>query len=171
LTTAGVTPTLKNIMATNFLPERENPRLKGFDYSLPYVYFITICTFEKRNIFLNDRLNRKIINCLFRERDRLDIKLYVYCLMPDHIHLLIQPKNKGVDISKFIGLFKSKTDSICRDFGFEGKIWQSRFYDHIVRKKENLSDIMQYILNNPVRKNLAEEWDNYPYSGYVDYIE
>jgi len=30
---------------------------------------------------------------------------------------------------------------------------------------------MKYILNNPVRKNLAEKWNDYPYSGYIDDIE
>ena len=85
--------------------------------------------------------------------------------------MLIQPKGNAPNISLFILGFKSKTYKICRNLGLSGKIWQTRFYDHIVRKTENLSEIMEYILNNPVRKNLADKWDDYPYSGYVDAAE
>jgi len=152
-------------------PKRKNPRLKAFDYSLPYIYFVTICSFEKRNIFIDDELNREVIKCLLEERDRLGLRIFVYCLMPNHIHFLIQPQKVGANISLFIKSFKSRTYKIFRDLGFNGRIWQTRFYDHIVRKKENLSDIMKYILNNPVRKNISEKWDDYPYSAYVDDLE
>jgi len=91
--------------------------------------------------------------------------------MPNHLHLFIQPKNPVANISKFIAVFKRKTYKIFRNYGIEGKIWQSRFYDHIVRKIESLDEIMKYILNNPVRKKLAVKWNDYPYSGYVDNME
>jgi len=157
-------------MEENHLPRRKNPRLRGFDYSLPYVYFITICTFNRRKIFVNDQLNKTIIDCLIKEKDRSGVNLYVYCLMPDHLHLLIQPEKQGVNVSNFVGSFKSKAYRLCKKFRIEGKIWQPRFYDHIVRKSEDLSEIVKYILNNPVRKNLVEKWSDYPYSGCPDKI-
>jgi len=155
-------------MKKNSLPKRKNPRLKGFDYSLPYVYFITISTFEKRDIFVDDKLNREVIKCLLEERDRLGLIIFVYCLMLNHIHFLIQPQQAGANISLFIRSFKSKSYKIFKDLCFNGRIWQARFHDHIVRGKESLSEIMKYILNNPVRKNMVEKWDDYPYSGHAD---
>ena len=155
----------------NLFPKRKSPRLKQFDYSQPYIYFLTICTNEKKNIFQNDNLNREIIHCLLEEKTNSGIRLLCYCLMPNHIHLLAQPESPGANISKFIAAFKRKTYKILQNYGIEGKIWQSSFYDHIVRKKEALSKIMKYILNNPVRKSLAEKWDEYPHSGYVDNLE
>ncbi len=135
---------------------------------MPYVYFITISTFEKRDIFVDDKLNREVIKCLLEERDRLGLIIFVYCLMLNHIHFLIQPQQAGANISLFIRSFKSKSYKIFKDLCFNGRIWQARFHDHIVRGKESLSEIMKYILNNPVRKNMVEKWDDYPYSGHAD---
>ncbi len=91
--------------------------------------------------------------------------------MPNHIHLLAKQKRPRANISKFIAAFKRKTYKIFQNYGIDGKIWQTRFYDHIARKREKLSEIMKYILNNPVRKSLVEKWDEYPHSGYVDISE
>jgi len=155
----------------NLFSKRKSPRLKEFDYSQPYIYFLTICTIEKKNIFQNDDLNREIKHCLLEEKTNSGIRLLCYCLMPNHIHLLAQPKRPRANISKFIAAFKRKTYTISQNYGIEGKIWQSSFYDHIVRKREALSEIMKYILNNPVRKKLVEKWDDFLYSGYVDNLE
>jgi REP element-mobilizing transposase RayT len=46
--------------------------------------------------------------------------------------------------------------------------WQSNFYDHVVRKDESLLEICSYILNNPVRKGMVSNWEEYPYSQIVD---
>jgi len=43
------------------LKKRKNPRLKNFDYSLPHAYFITICCRDKKEIFVEDKLNREAI--------------------------------------------------------------------------------------------------------------
>ena len=96
--------------------------------------------------------------------------IYVYCLMPDHLHLLISPLESGVNISKFVGSFKSKTTRIAWEYGLRGKVWQGRFYDHIIRKTESLQKAGEYILNNPVRKGLVAKLEDYPFSGLVDPI-
>jgi len=75
-----------------------------------------------------------------------------------------------VSISRFIQTFKSKNG-----FWYEQQnktsLWQRGFYDHIVRENEDLIKIAQYILDNPVRKGLAENAEQYPYSGAIDEIE
>jgi len=152
------------------LPKRKNPRLRDFDYSQPYAYFLTICTRNKENFFSEPTLNLEIINCLKQERIEKEIAIYAYCLMPDHIHLLISPLEKGVNVSKFIGGFKSKTTRIAWKHGLKDQVWQGRFYDHIVRRVESLKDTCEYILNNPVRKGLVTKWGDYQFSGMIDPI-
>jgi REP element-mobilizing transposase RayT len=44
-------------------------------------------------------------------------------------------------------------------------IWQISYYDHVVRRDEDLAEIMRYIWNNPVRAGLTSEPADYPYSG------
>jgi putative transposase len=145
-------------------------RLKHFDYSTPRAYFITICSHEGKKVFSNKELARAIIKCLKENKAKRDFKIYVYCLMPDHLHILLNPCDSNVPVSRFTQAFKSQT-------GFWYKkqhgapLWQRGFYDHIVRKNENLIRIAQYILNNPVRKGLVKEAEQYPYSGMIDEIE
>jgi hypothetical protein len=47
--------------------------------------------------------------------------------------------------------------------------WQKDYYDHILRKKENLNIHIKYILNNPVRAGLVDYWKQYPYKGSTLY--
>ncbi len=151
------------------LPKRKNPRLKDFDYSLPYVYFVTICSKNKNRFFTEKEFNKKILDCLVAEKNKTKVNVYVYCLMPDHLHLLISPANSGISISRFIGGFKSKTTRLGWEKGIK-KLWQERFYDHILRRNEDIEEIAQYILNNPVRKGMVESYEDYEFCGLLDEI-
>ena len=51
----------------------------------------------------------------------------------------------------------------------KGKFWQTSFYDHFLRKEEDVRDVVMYVLHNPVRKGLVSEWREYPYSGSLVY--
>ena len=149
-------------------PERKRIRLKGFDYSSPRPYFITICARDKERLFVNDQFNRLIIECLMAEKHKNEFKIFVYCLMPDHLHLLLSPTVQKISVSRFIGAFKSKSTRIAWDFGIVGKLWQRRFHDHIVRTQGDLKNIGQYILDNPVKGGLSVRWQNYQYLGLID---
>ncbi len=48
------------------------------------------------------------------------------------------------------------------------KLWQKSFYDHVIRKEEDLNSIAGYIFNNPVRKELVENYEDYPFLGPKD---
>ena len=153
----------------NKFPQRKNPRLKDFDYSLPYAYFITICTKDKINFFKNNTIAREIIDCLISEKKRLNLSIYAYCLMPNHLHLLLSPSTSKKSVSDFIGGFKSKSTRLAWKNKIT-KLWQNRFYDHILRSDENLREVATYILNNPVRKNLVASWDEYEFCRLLDEI-
>jgi len=153
---------------SNKLPQRKTPRLKDFDYSLSYVYFLTTCTKDKKRLFIDHNLNLEVIDCLLEERERLRFKIFCYCLMPDHFHLLLTPGEGGQTIPRFMGGFKSKSTRACWKHGIEGKVWQGRYYDHILRKEESIKEVAEYILNNPVRKRLVEQWKDYKYCGFIE---
>ena len=96
--------------------------------------------------------------------------ILAWCLMPNHFHMLISPGDSGLNISKFVGGFKSKTTRIGWRYEVGEKMWQGRFHDHVVRPDEALNDICEYILNNPVRKNLTKSWEDYRFCGSLDPI-
>jgi putative transposase len=85
--------------------------------------------------------------------------------MPDHLHLLLELPGSGLSLSAWIGSFKSLSTREAWGLGFRGRLWQSRFYDHILRRVENIEQVADYIIHNPVRKGLVEEWDEYLWSG------
>jgi len=78
--------------------------------------------------------------------------LMAVCAMPDHIHFLLAPISKN--IVDLIGNWKGyATHLICKE-GYKGKVWQRSFYDHALRKEEDIVKAANYIVFNPVRK----EW-------------
>jgi len=142
---------------------RKRNRIKDFDYSGFYSYFITICTSNKQPYFTNEDIIKEIIIDLEREANNRNFKVFAYCFMPDHLHLLLigEENSKLID---FIKIFKQKTG-----YSFKQKtkspLWQKSYYDHVLRKKEDLNKISEYIFNNPVRKNMVRDFREYPYSG------
>ncbi len=94
-------------------------------------------------------------------------QIHVYCLMPDHLHFIINPTEDGCSVIQFIEKFKGKTTQLSWGLGWTGRLWQPRFYDRIVRSDESLSAICDYILQNPIRKGLVESVDKWPWSGVV----
>ena len=64
--------------------------------------------------------------------------------------------------------FKRYTTRVINElFGIK-PLWQKNFYDHVVRKEEPLIKIAEYIVNNPIRKGIVSEWEEYPYSKIVE---
>ena len=160
-------------------------RLDSSLYSKPdWVYYITIVSNFKKQYFLKDELNMKIIECLKQERKRCGCKVFVYCLMPEHLHFLcsvrfypnkyahkgLHYQNKKPSIIDFVNQFKGKSTVIAWKYGIKGSLWQKRWYDHILRKDEDLVKAGEYILNNPVRRKLVEDYYEYLYCGYIDEV-
>jgi len=143
-------------------------KLKDFHYRGPYIYFITSTTKNKRKTFLDYSFGKAVIQHLRGIKLRTDCKIYVYCLMPDHVHLLLSPSENGKDLSEIMQEIKGGSTKIFWESGGKGKLWQRGFYDHIVRKQEDLREIAIYILNNPVRKGLVDQCKDYPLCGMID---
>lgn len=87
-----------------------------------------------------------------------------YCLMPDHLHLLLSPGGSGLKLGDIVGRMKGITTRRSWDAGWTGTLWQPGFYDHILRKNEDITEIARYIYENPDRKGLDVD---YPYR-FVD---
>jgi putative transposase len=94
-----------------------------------------------------------------------NILAHVYCLLPDHFHFVVSPNEDGISVLQFMDTFKARTTSCNWDLGWSGKLWQPRYYDHIVRSDESLSAICEYILQNPIRKGLVESVDDWAWCG------
>ena len=118
--------------------------------------------------FLNHGLAKEIIESARFLRREKKFLIYCYCLMPDHFHISLSPSIESGSVSKILQSFKSYTTQIGWRYGIIGELWQKSFYDHIARKGEDLIEIYNYILYNPVRKGLVEKPEDWPFSGVLD---
>ena len=149
------------------LPQRKQIHLESFDYSdCAAVFFVTLCCYDKQQYFSRQEITQIIIDEIdFRVRCAQEVMVFTYCVMPDHVHLLLKLKKEyGKSLHNWVAVFKRYiTRTVGRQFGVL-LLWQKNFYEHVVRKEESLEKIAEYIVNNPVRKGLVDDWQKYPYS-------
>jgi putative transposase len=144
-------------------------RLQDFDYANPTaIFFVTICAAPGTAPFSDSRLAEKVIASLQWLRTHRGMLIYSYCLMPDHLHLLLRLGTSGWDLPTAMGAFKSFTTQQSWKLGYRGQLWQDRYYDHVLRKHEDAATIGEYMRQNPVRKGLVEQPEEYRLSGLLD---
>ncbi len=167
----------------------ESARLRGWDYSSPGYYFITICT-QNREYLFGDIINGEMVlsGCgeiahqIWQEiPDHFDnIRLDNFVVMPDHIHGIIIIDRDAINsvsinngggitgeynpmmhqnISRIIRWYKGRTTFESRKIKSEFA-WQGRFHDHIIRDQNALNSIRKYILQNP--KNWKKKKKSFP---------
>ncbi len=124
---------------------------------------VTICTNKRKPFFKHSVLAGACNEILLRYITTHRISTFAYCLMPDYLHLLMSPTDKKgiVDIVRDL---KSQMSVRAKKVGLKDTLWQRGFYDHFLRREESLESTVSYILNNPVRRGLVDEWTEYPYS-------
>jgi REP element-mobilizing transposase RayT len=143
-------------------------RLSNYDYSEDRPIHVTICTDNKKNIFDSENKAKITIEELLKTSKELGFRILCYCLMPDHLHMVLSPGDSALPLSKFLNVFKGRTSKVFRESERLSKIWQRSAFDHVIRADEDLRAIIEYIRNNPVRKGIAEKADDYPYSKWFD---
>ncbi len=140
------------------------PRLPSFSYRGRFRYFLTICTRDRNRYFQNEGLINLVLSVLedFSRRDNFSV--WAYCFMPDHLHLLLEGREKESDLKRFVFGFKQKSGYLAAK-AYELALWQKSYYDHILRPEEDILGFCRYIWDNPVRGGLIDHYREYPYSG------
>jgi REP element-mobilizing transposase RayT len=91
-----------------------------------------------------------------------------YCIMPDHIHLVVL--NVEESLLEFVRLFKGRSASRLRE-QVNGRLWQRSFHDHLIRRYEDISGTLRYLFENPGRAGLVDQWTAYPWCGSMRWPE
>ena len=159
---------------TNRYEKRKHSRLKTYDYTNSGCYFITFCTKDRAHVLSSivgrgaltpprvELTNIGKIAAEVIERTSVvypGISIDNYVIMPNHVHLLIRispvdggvraprpTENGSVSITEVIKAMKSIT---TRKIGT--KIWQTSFYDHVIRNDEDYQTRFRYIKENPAK--------------------
>ena len=143
----------------------KNIRLKDYDYSQEGYYFITICTTNRRKFLceinhlgitsekaqytmaltesghvVDKHINN--INSIYS-----NVLTDCYVIMPNHIHLIVVINSVAtLTLPRIINSFKTIT---TKSIGFS--MWQKNYYEHIIRSEEELQEVRNYIVNNPLK--------------------
>jgi len=87
-----------------------------------------------------------------------------WVIMPNHVHLLIQP-TEGASLSKILRGIKGVSARECNAFlGLSGSFWQAEGFDHIVRSQAQFDHFVRYIADNPVKARLKKSSFSLPQS-------
>ncbi len=141
-----------------------SPRLPYFDYKGHYAYSITIDCYKNQEIFVEKSVVSMCLEHLRYIIDEYFFSVYVYCFMPSHLHLLLVGKSEIADLRKAVKIFKQKSGYNFKQ-EYQKSLWQSSFYDHVLRKDEDIERVARYILENPVRAGLVKNFWEYKFSG------
>ena len=126
-------------------------------------YFVTTVLAEReRRYFDNFSCARCVVEEMRVLHEDVAVSSLAWVIMPDHIHWLFQ-LGDGVDLSTTIKRFKARSAHRVNDYLHRrGTLWQKAFYDHALRKDEDVRGIARYIVANPLRAGLVEHIGDYP---------
>lgn len=120
---------------------------------------------QRRRTFLAPQDFEDYLSRLWRYHEKFHFILYAYCLMPNHVHLLIETKE--VPLSKIMQAIQfSYTQSFNHRHKKVGHLFQGRYKAVLCEKDEYLLQLIRYIHLNPVRAKIANDPKKYPWSSH-----
>ena len=140
------------------------PRLPGFDYLGPYRYFLTFCTFERRKAFSDSTTATCVLAQFRRTAKTSTFVILAVCIMPDHVHLLVEGTTPSADLTRFVKRLKQSSGQIY-SWRAKQRRWQEGYHDRVLRPSEDAKEVARYIVANPVRAGLVRGFAEYPHIG------
>jgi putative transposase len=124
---------------------------------------------NRQPIFGSDDDYIKLLVVLGSQKARLPFYLYAYCLMPNHIHLLIERRDDA--ISRIMqGLLTGYSQYYNRTHRKIGHLLQGRYKAILCETDKYLAELIRYIHLNPVRAKIVGNPDQYQYSSHRVYL-
>jgi putative transposase len=140
------------------------PRLSGFSYVGAYQYFLTVCTSGREKCFEDEPAATWMSEQITQFFEARKFAVIAFCVMPDHVHLLLEGTTDDADLRAVMHAWKLRTGFAWKQRR-RGRLWQDGYYDHIVRENDSVVGIVRYILNNPFRAGLVADGAAYSFSG------
>ncbi|WP_373665316.1 hypothetical protein SPSIL_038170 [Sporomusa silvacetica DSM 10669] len=133
------------------------------------IYHLMLRGINKQNIFEDEEDKKRFLETLEYYRRKSGYLLYGYCLMDNHIHLLIKEKNESISelikriSSSYVYWYNQKYER-C------GHLFQERFKSEAVETEEYFLVVLRYIHQNPLKAGITKNISKYLWSSYQGYI-
>ena len=135
-----------------------------------HVYHVLTRGNNRQDVFKEKKDYEKYLEILQRYKEKYKFKLYHYVLMTNHIHLVIEPTEKGGDLAEIMkGINLSYAQSYKGKYKHIGHFWQDRYKSIIVSKDNYLFACGSYVELNPVRARMVEDPKEYKWGSYNTY--
>jgi REP element-mobilizing transposase RayT len=141
--------------------EAHKPALVGLPPGKAFAEFDRWLAHAAGPMWLSDsRVAERVVKTLEYCQDRLEsYQLLAWVIMPNHVHILIEPKTALPDSMRSVKTFSGR---VCNQIlGRSGPFWRHEFYDHWARNRDERARITDYIEMNPVSAgfvNRPEDW-------------
>ena len=112
-------------------------------------YHVTQRGISKADIFLSDDDRKKFLKIL-SEYVASELKLHCYCLMDNHVHLIVWTKSREVLSKNMGGLFERYTKYFNNTYDRDGPLYKGRFRSKPIETEEYLKRCVRYVLRNPI---------------------
>ena len=147
-------------------------RRRSYRRQLPHIHSDTKPLFVSfkthRRWILPERVRHLVLEACLRFHE-VKLHMFVALVMPDHVHLIFQPivdhaANEMLSLPEIMsGIKGASGHAVNKALGRKGTVWQSEFFDHVIRSSESLDEKIRYIRTNPVRAGLVKRPEDYPW--------
>ena len=122
---------------------------------------------NKKAIFLSDDDFQYYLNNLKEWKRELDIKIYAWCLMTNHIHIIAEPQDDVMALSVLMKRVNGRHSAyVNRLEGRSGSLWEGRYKASPIQKDSYLLSCCRYVELNPVRARMVSCAEDYKWSSY-----
>ena len=139
--------------------------------AIGYPHHVTQRGNNRQTVFIDDQDRLTYLDLLKQYAVKFKLDIWAYCLMSNHVHLLVIPRAEDA-LSCGVGLANQVyTRYVNRKYFRSGRLWQNRFFSCVVDKDEYLWCLARYIENNPVKAGLSDAAENYRWSSAKHHLE
>ena len=133
------------------------------------IYHIMLRGINQEQIFEDEEDNLKFLKILKEYKEICQYKVYAYCLMGNHLHLLLKEEKEELQsimkriAGKYVYWFNTK-------YQRTGHLFQDRFKSEPVDDNKYFLTVLRYIHQNPLKAQLVDNINEYPFNSYKEYI-
>ena len=128
-----------------------------------------ICAIRRQKIGDLDAAHRAYESYVRRAREDFGIAVGRYAIMPDHLHFFVLG-NDDFNVAQWVNGLK-RAISVSLGATKKRPLWQSGFFDHVLRNDESYGEKFKYVRENPIRAGLIQRADDWPYQGEFAVID
>ena len=136
-------------------------------------YFFTLVTEDRVPVFMDKNAMEVLMAAIKETRKRNPFELVAYCILPDHVHLIMElPADDNLFSQKVRSIKRLTTIRLRKITGIPNlTIWQNRFWEHTVRNQVDLKYCFDYVHYNPVKHGYVDECGKWAWSSFSRYYD